>query len=115
MWPGQIRGSKEGVGQRVCKGRGVGERQEKDRRRKEKGRRARERREKGLKREIRMKTEERKIRKGDEAGAAPSSTPPLSFYFPECESSKRSHIYTEFTLLFYFSTGAFTSRPLGVT
>lgn len=94
----------------------VGERWEKDREEEQGARKASEGgREKGLQRETRMKTEERKIREGGEAAAAPSSTPPLSFYFPECESSERSHIYTEFTLLFYFKEGAFTSRPWGVT
>lgn len=33
------------------------------------------------------------MEEGGEIGMAPGYTPALSFYFPECESNKESHIY----------------------
>lgn len=33
------------------------------------------------------------MEEGSEIGTAPGCTPALSFYFPECESDKESHIY----------------------
>ena len=33
------------------------------------------------------------MEEGGEIGMAPGCTPALSFYFPECESNKKSRIY----------------------
>ena len=38
---------------------------------------------------------EEEMEEGGETGTAPGCTPPLSFHFPECESNKESHIYTQ--------------------
>lgn len=96
MWRGQIRG-KDGAGRQTVQGQGRGERwgdREKEKREgkasdgwREERRGSRDDKDKGR--------GEEEMQEGGETGTAPGCTPPLSFHFPECESYKESHIYTQ--------------------